>query len=89
MSRPPEKLTINKKNYLKPFTLLGPPPGKCSECAITHEPKMPHDARSLFYQYNFYAKNGRWPTWNDAMSHCDEITKKATKTTLTKLYRKV
>lgn len=54
------------------WTLLPPPPGVCSQCARDHEPGEPHDRESLHYQYAFYAEHGRWPTWRDAMAHCDD-----------------
>lgn len=44
--------------------------GQCPECAAIHEPEMPHNQQSLFWQYSFMEKNGRWPTWNDALAHC-------------------
>lgn len=48
--------------------------GKCSQCAVLHEPDQPHNQQSLAYQYTFYAEHGRWPTWEDAMAHCtDEV----------------
>lgn len=58
-----------------PFTaenwrLIEPPPGYCQECAVKHEPEMPHNAQSLHYQYAFYLKHQRWPNWKDAMAHC-------------------
>lgn len=49
--------------YLGPATLLPPPKGTCPECAINHAPELPHNQQSLFYQYSFYGKHGRWPTW--------------------------
>lgn len=50
------------------------PDGTCPECAVAHDPKQPHNRDSLAYQYHFYDKNGRWPTWADAMAHCtDEV----------------
>ncbi len=54
------------------FTLLRGKlaPGQCAECAVIHDPKMPHNQQSLFWQYSFREKNGRWPTWGDAMAHC-------------------
>lgn len=52
------------------FTLLPAGPGKCPQCAIAHEPEQAHNAQSLFYQYHFYARRGRWPTWKDAVEHC-------------------
>lgn len=55
--------------------MMMPPPGTCPECAVKHDPRMPHNKQSLFYQYAFYARNGRWPTWEDAMAHCAEEVK--------------
>jgi hypothetical protein len=46
------------------------PPGTCPECAVKHEPEAPHDQQSLAYQYKYYDRHGRWPTWADAMAHC-------------------
>lgn len=44
--------------------------GQCAECAVRHDPAMPHNQQSLFWQYSFAEKHGRWPTWKDAMAHC-------------------
>jgi len=61
----------------KAFSLLPPPPGVCQQCAVDHEPGAPHNRDSLHYQYWFRlteAKAGReerWPTWADAMAHCE------------------
>ena len=52
--------------------LLPPKEGTCPICATKHEPEMPHNAQSLYYQYRFYGVRGRWPTWADAMAHCSE-----------------
>lgn len=52
------------------WTLMPTAPGVCSQCAVDHEPEIPHNQQSLHYQYAFYAEHGRWPTWNDAMAHC-------------------
>lgn len=58
--------------------LLGKtPPGTCKECAVDHDPRQPHNRDSLCYQYKFYFANGRWPTWADAMSHCDRAVQEA------------
>ena len=46
------------------------PEGTCPECAVAHDPEQPHNRDSLAYQYKFYDKHGRWPTWADAMAHC-------------------
>ena len=56
--------------------LLPAKPGTCEWCAVDHQPEMPHDASSLFYQYRFFNEHGRWPNWQDAMKHCsDEMQK--------------
>lgn len=52
--------------------LLPPAPDKCQECAVKHDPSLPHDKTSLFYQVKFSRDNGRSATWDDAMAHCDE-----------------
>jgi len=60
---------------IKDFTILPGPPGTCPECGIEHEPGAPHNVQSIIYQFKFYQKNGRWPTWTDAMAHCNDETK--------------
>jgi hypothetical protein len=55
--------------------LHNPPPGTCQQCAVKHEPEMPHNQQSLAWQYWFYAEAGRWPTWADAMQHCTKEMK--------------
>lgn len=62
---------------LRPWKLLGPPPDKCPQCATDHEPTSPHNASSLYYQYAFYDAFGRFPTWADAIAHCDKATRDA------------
>lgn len=57
------------------FKLLPAKPGTCPKCAVKHEDSQPHNQQSLYWQYYFYADYGRWPTWADAMAHCDEQTK--------------
>jgi len=52
--------------------LLPPAPGLCQECAIKHDPCIPHNQQSLYYQTSFYLKNKRYPTWKDAMAHCSK-----------------
>ena len=47
----------------------------CSECGVPHFPEEPHNPQSLFYQYAFYAEHERWPTWSDALAHCDDDMK--------------
>ena len=51
--------------------------GKCSQCAVMHPPELPHNQESLAYQYSFYAEHDRWPTWADAMAHCDDEVREA------------
>lgn len=57
-------------SHLAPFKLLPCKPGVCQECATDHDPAMPHNQQSLYYQYRFYGQHGRWPTWDDALAHC-------------------
>ncbi len=54
----------------KEFALLAAAPDTCSECATKHDPALPHNQGSLFWQMRFHQANGRWPTWVDAMTHC-------------------
>ncbi len=63
--------------HLKPFRLLPPKEGVCQECGVDHPGDIPHMQNSLLYQYYFFNKNGRWPTWEDAMAHCDDDMKLA------------
>ena len=59
--------------HLKPLRLLKQTgPGLCPDCAVKHEPGLPHDLQSFAYQYRFNDLHGRLPTWSDAMSHCTE-----------------
>lgn len=51
------------------------PEGTCPECALMHDPEQPHKKDSLTYQYKFYDRHGRWPTWKDAMEHCSDEVK--------------
>ena len=68
--------TDNCMDVRKPKVFLVPgPPGKCPECAVDHDPELPHNQQSLFYQYHFYGENNRWPTWKDAMAHCSQEMK--------------
>ena len=57
--------------------VAAPSPGKCPVCATEHDPKEPHDRRSLYYQSRFRRSHKRFPTWADAMAHCSELTKAA------------
>lgn len=51
--------------------MLPGPPGTCEWCHTEHDPALPHNQQSLPYQMKFYTIHGRWPTWTDAMSHCE------------------
>lgn len=66
----PEK-EMPDSTHLGGFQLLPPAPGVCQECARDHDPRLPHDQQSMFWQYSFYGKHGRWPSWEDAMAHCE------------------
>ena len=64
--------------------ILPPKEGKCQTCAQEHAPELPHNAQSMYYQYSFYQKNNKWPTWIDAMAHCTDDMKKVWTEELTK-----
>jgi len=51
------------------------PEGTCPVCGVKHIPEMPHNRHSLTYQFKFYDKHGRFPTWEDAMAHCSDEVK--------------
>lgn len=57
--------------------LLPPKPGTCPICAVEHPDDAPHNQQSLYYQYRFYARRSRWPTWADAIAHCTEGVRRA------------
>jgi hypothetical protein len=63
-------MNIKEIDLAKEGTLLPYAPDVCQECATKHDPKMPHNQQSLYYQYKFYQQNGHWPTWEDALSYC-------------------
>jgi hypothetical protein len=48
----------------------------CRECAWHHKPQEPHNAESIIFQLNFIDEHGRVPSWNDALAHCDDKTKR-------------
>ena len=50
--------------------LMPPKEGLCPICARAHEPELPHDATTLYYQTRFNMEHGRAATWTDAMEHC-------------------
>jgi hypothetical protein len=57
------------------MNLMPPPSGVCQECAVDHPPEAPHNRDSLYYQMQFHAKQGRQPTWADAIAHMDEAAR--------------
>lgn len=65
-------MEIKTINLVKKGKLLPPKQGVCQECSVDHPPHYPHNAQSMYYQYAFYQKHDRWPTWEDALKHCDE-----------------
>lgn len=60
---------------LEEIKVLPPGPGTCRICATAHAPTDPHDRDSLYYQNRFRRKYRRFPTWGDAMAHCNAMTK--------------
>jgi hypothetical protein len=46
--------------------------GLCRICAADHPATYPHNKDSLYYQMQFKGRFDRWPTWADAVAHCDE-----------------
>lgn len=42
----------------------------CQVCAANHAPTELHNQQSLCYKIYFYQREGRYPTWEDAMAHC-------------------
>jgi len=63
-------------NLLKECELVPPALDKCQQCAVKHSYNAPHKGDSVFYQYWFKKRFGRWPTWEDAMKHCSDEVKK-------------
>ena len=59
-----------KEFGIENMVILPPRKGVCPECAVEHEPHEPHNPGSLYYQYKFRQKHGRFPTWDDALEHC-------------------
>jgi len=57
--------------------MLPPAPGMCQWCATEHDPADPHNQQSLYYQMKFKEIKGWWPTWTDAMAHCEPLVQRA------------
>ena len=68
-------MELIKGKHLGSLNLMPPPEDTCPECAVNHEPELPHNQQSMFYQYKFYNEHGRWPSWEDAMAHCSDDMK--------------
>ena len=68
----------NIKQLPNGLKLMPCAPNVCQECSVDHLPGEPHDVNSLYYKYSFYSRNGRWPTWSDAMAHCSKEVKRLT-----------
>ena len=58
----------------------------CPVCGIAHEPTWPHDPTTMVFQHHFFQENGRLPTWDDAMDHCEDHVKFAWREWLKDLY---
>ena len=56
--------------------ILPPRAGACRMCGDVHEKWEPHNLYSIVYQHRFRKQNGRYPTWEDAVKHCDDRVKK-------------
>jgi hypothetical protein len=69
MAKKRKPLTVVEAPSMK---LLPCPKDKCQICAVDHPATYPHNKDSLYYQMQFNGRFDRWPTWADAMAHCDE-----------------
>ena len=65
----------NKERGIGRVVIAPPVKGVCPVCAVNHDPAMPHNRDSLYYQMRFQQKHGRFPTWADAMTHCSDHVK--------------
>ena len=63
--------------YRPPIHLHPPLRGTCPKCGARHDPALPHDRDSIYYQLRFHRKYGREPTWADAAAHCAEDVRRA------------
>ena len=66
---------MENDNSIEEIRVVPLMPGACPVCATKHKKNAPHDKDSLYYQSRFYRTHRRFPTWEDAMTHCDEKTK--------------
>lgn len=66
---------MRRDDGMERIRIIAPKPGACRVCAAKHDPEMPHEKNSLYYQMRFQQKHGRFPTWEDAMAHCSENVK--------------
>lgn len=71
------------KTEMVGFQIMPARAGTCAVCGVKHEPYMPHNAQSMFYQYRFFGQHGRWPTWSDAIAHTTPEMQTAWKAELT------
>lgn len=62
-------------NTIDRWTLLPPNKNVCQQCAVDHDPELPHNQQSVYWQYWFLSQHNRWPTWTDAIAHCTEDMK--------------
>jgi hypothetical protein len=60
---------------LNNYTFAPPKPGACAVCATVHDPAMPHDRNSLYYQMRFFQDHHRLPTWGDTIADCSPFRK--------------
>lgn len=59
------------------WNIIPPAADRCQYCGAKHEPELPHNAQSLYYQTIFNSMLGRGATWADAMAHCSPEMQKA------------
>lgn len=60
---------------IETMMLLPPRKDVCQTCGKDHQPELPHNAQSMYYQVAFQMENGRYPNWLDAMAHCSDEMK--------------
>lgn len=59
------------------FYVMPSPSDCCQVCGQKHPDEEPHDPTTLKYQMLFAANHpqGKSPSWEDAMAHCEENVK--------------